>query len=221
MDGIIGCEESQTVTKAFRSKGLDFFSCDLKECSGGHPEFHYKDDIIKVLQMNESKSIRFLGTHPVCKYLTNSGVGWLVRKKPTPGFEWSDKYQIYMNWDRYNKMVDGALFFNKMLDAVVSVGCGYVENPIMHKYAKEIITAPYTQIVQPYEHGHLEKKATCLWLVGLPKLKETNNVYDEMMKLNYKDRAKIHYASPGHERERLRSKTYVGIANAMAEQWAK
>jgi len=220
-EGIIGCEESQAVTKEFRELGYDFFSCDLKECSGGHPEWHYKDDIFKVLSMDENKNIKFLGTHPVCKYLTNSGVGWLVRKKPTEGFVWSDKYQIYMNWARYGDMVKGACFFNDMIDAVKRIGKGYVENPIMHKYAKEIITEPYTQIIQPYQHGHLEKKATCLWIFGLPKLKETNNVYTEMMKLDYKDRAKIHYASPGPEREKLRSKTYTGIAKAMAEQWTK
>jgi len=220
MEGIIACEESQAVTKEFRGKGHRFFSCDLVDCSGGHPEWHYKDDIMHLLP-RKFIGLDFLGAHPVCKYLTNSGVGWLVRRKPTPGFEWSEKYQIYMNWDRYEKMEMGAIFFNSMLSYVKSVGCGYVENPIMHKYAREIITEPYTQIVQPYEHGHMEKKATCLWLVGLPKLKESNNVYNEMMKLDYKDRAKIHYASPGPEREKLRSKTYSGIAKAMAEQWTK
>jgi len=93
-----------------------------------------------------------------------------------------------------------------------------IENTIPHKYAIESI-GKYTQIIQPYQFGHLEKKATCLWLYGLPKLKETNNVYDEMMKLPYSERAKVHCCAPGPERAKLRSKTYAGIAEAMAEQW--
>lgn len=83
----------------------------------------------------------------------------------------------------------------------------------------EIIKVKPTQTIHPYQFGHLEKKATNLWIVGLPLLKETNNVFAEMMKLDYKDRAKIHYCSPGPKRALLRSKTYKGIAKAMAEQW--
>ena len=215
---IIACEESQEVTKEFRKVGHFAYSCDLKDCSGGFPEWHYKEDVMKLLP-RKFLSISFLGFHPVCKYLANSGVRWLASKKEKPGFDWSDKYQIYINQERYNKMKEAAIFFKSALSYVKSVGKGYVENPILHKYAMEIINEKQTQVIQPYQFGHLEKKATCLWLVGLPELKETNNVYTEMMKLPYKDRAKIHYASPGKNRDTLRSKTYNGIAKAMATQW--
>lgn len=112
------------------------------------------------------------------------------------------------------------MFFKSLLSNVKSIGKGYIENPIMHKYAMELIGIKPDQIIQPYQFGHMESKATCLWLVGISKLQETNNVYDEMMKLEYKDRAKVHYCSPGPERSKIRSKTYSGIAKAMAEQWS-
>lgn len=215
---LIACEESQAVTKEFRSLWNEAYSCDILPCSGGHPEWHYQEDIMHLMP-RLFVSLDFLGFHPVCKYLANSGVRWLASRKPKNGYEWSEKYQIHINWDRYEKMKLASLFFKSALSYVKSVGCGYVENPILHKYAMEIIEEPHTQIIQPYQFGHLEKKATCLWIVGLPKLKETNNVFTEMMKLPYKDRAKIHYASPGEHRSKLRSKTYTGIAKAMAEQW--
>jgi hypothetical protein len=220
MKTIIACEESQAVTKAFRNKGVDAYSNDIEECSGGHPEWHYQDDIMHLLP-KIFININFLGAHPVCQFLANSGVRWLASRTKKEEFEWSDKYQIYINWERFGKMRLAALFFKSILSYVKSVGKGYVENPIMHKYAMEIIQEKPTQIIQPYQFGHMEKKATCLWVVGLPKLKETNNVYEEMMKLSYKDRAKVHYASPGPERAKLRSKTYLGIAEAIADQWSK
>lgn len=217
---LIACEESQAVCIEMRKRGHEAFSCDLESCSGGYPEWHIKDDIMYVMP-GKIISLNFLGAHPVCKYIANSGVRWLASKKEIPGFEWSNKYRIFINNERFKKMRLGALFFKSMLSYVKNVGCGYVENPILHKYAMEIIQDKPTQIIQPYHFGHTETKATCLWIVGLPKLKETNNVYNEMMKLDYKDRAKIHYASPGPQREKLRSKTYPRIAQAMAEQWTE
>jgi hypothetical protein len=83
----------------------------------------------------------------------------------------------------------------------------------------EIIKSKYSQIVHPYMFGHMEQKATCLWLKGLPKLEETNNVFEEMMKLPKNKRERLHYLPPGPERERERSKTFPGIAKAMAQQW--
>lgn len=218
MDSLIACEESQSVTIEFRKLGRSTYSNDILECSGGYPEWHIKDDVMHVLP-SVFLSLKFLGFHPVCKFLANSGVRWLASKKPMKGYEWSDKYKIHINWDRYEKMKLAAMFFKSALSWVKSVGCGYVENPIMHSYAMELINEKPTQIVQPYQFGHLEKKATCLWIVGLPKLKETNNVYDDMMKLDYKEIAKVHYCSPGPERDKIRSKSYQGISEAMAVQW--
>jgi len=216
MMGLITHEESQEVSKAFRNKGHIFYSNDLQDCSGGCPDFHMKGDCFVAVSL---RRWTFLGMHPVCKYLTNAGVRWLASKTPRKGYEWSDEYQIYMNWNRYAKMKEAALHFVACLNEVIKTGRGYVENPIMHKYAMEIIITPPTQIIQPWMFGTMESKATCLWIFGLPKLKETNNVKAEMMKLPYKDRAKVHYASPGPEREKIRSKTDPNVARAFAAQW--
>lgn len=220
MKAIFTCEESQEVTKAFRELGHEAFSNDIQECSGGHPEWHYQCDVFHLLcRPGFTLGLDFMGGHPECKFLTNAGVRWLASKQKRIGYDWSEKYQIYINWTRYAKMEKAALFFKSLLSNVQSIGKGYIENPIMHKYAMELIGIKPDQIIQPYQFGHMETKATCLWLVGIPKLQETNNVYAEMMKLEYKDRAKVHYCSPGPERSKIRSKTYPGIARAMAEQW--
>lgn len=218
MRGAITHEESQEATGAFIERGHDFYSCDLVESSGKYPDRHYQQDAIEFINQRYTQ-LNFYGAHPVCQFLANSGVRWLASKTKKMGFDWSDKYQIYINQDRFDKMTVAALHFKQVLEYVKKVGKGYVENPIIHKYAMEIIEERPTQIIQPYEYGHTEKKATCLWVVGLPILKPTNNVFDEMMKLPYKERAKIHYASPGKDRAKLRSRTYPGIAKAMAEQW--
>jgi len=218
MNGIITHEESQVVTDAFRNKGNKFYSNDIIDCSGNHPEWHYQGDVFDVLE-GKINRLDFLGCHPVCQYLSNSGVRWLASVKSRKGYEWSEKYQIHINWVRFKLMEEAAEHFGQMLNIVKIVGKGYVENPIMHKYATEIIGAEYTQIIQPYQFGHKEQKATCLWLVNLPELQDTNNVYKEMMKLPYSERAKVHYAPPGPERAKARSKTYKGVAEAMADQW--
>lgn len=219
---IIGCEESQNVCIEFRKLGHEAYSCDLQECSGGHPEWHVRGDLFHVLcRSGVLIGLDFLGGHPECTYLTNAGVRWIASRTERDGYEWSEKYQIFINWERFRKMENAALFFKSLLSNVESVGCGYIENPVMHKYAMEIIGIQPTQIIQPWMFGHMETKATCLWLVGLPKLKETENVYVEMMKLPYAERAKVHCCSPGPERSKLRSKTYTGIAKAMAEQWSE
>lgn len=94
-----------------------------------------------------------------------------------------------------------------------------IENPIMHKYAIDIIGRKHDQLVQPYQFGHTERKATCFWLKGLPPLQETNNVKDEMDKLPKREQQRLHYLPPSADRAKLRSKTFEGIANAMADQW--
>lgn len=113
-------------------------------------------------------------------------------------------------------MVAAARVFNDVLNCFA--GKIVVENPIQHDKARLLIPI-YSQIIQPYEHGHMEQKPTCLWLKNTPPLIETNNVFDEMMKLKYSERAKIHSEPPGPNRWKNRSRTYQGIADAMAEQW--
>jgi len=212
------CEESQVVTKAFRAKGHEAYSIDVVDCSGGHPEWHIKGDAFKNLW---GKNWDLAICHPPCTRMANSGVRWLSSKNPRKGYTWSDSAQIYLRDDPkiWSDLYEGIQFFKKFTLYGKLGHRAAVEQPVHHKYAIEEIAEPYTQLIQPYQFGHLEKKATCLWLFGLPPLVETNNVYKEMMELSYSQRAKIHYASPGPERAKIRSKTYTGIAEAMADQW--
>jgi hypothetical protein len=113
---------------------------------------------------------------------------------------------------------EGAAFFKAMLDAPVARIA--VENPIMHKYAKERIGGVrQSQTIQPYEFGHMESKATCLWLKGLPRLKPTSNLKAATLALPDNQRQRLHYLPPSADRWKLRSATYPGIAKAMADQW--
>ena len=212
MDALIGCEESQTITIALRNKGVDAFSLDLKNCSGGHPEWHIKEDLFRYITVR-LHTINFLGVHPTCKYMANSGVRWLTSRLPKQGYEWSEKYNIYMNWDRYEKMKTAAIFLKSALSCVKTVGKGYIEQPVLHKYAMEIIEDKPTQIIQPWMFGHTTKKATMLWIIGLPNLIPTDIIPIE------KRTDEIHKCPPGPNRETIRSKTFKGIADAIANQW--
>jgi len=203
---LIACEESQAVTIAFRNRGFEAYSCDILPCSGGHPEWHIQGDVTPLLKNKWDLVI----AHPPCDYLANSGVRWRVERK-----EWREVYE-------------GIMFFKKFQQYGERGNLIMIENPIIHKYARDgvffnynfqIGVGKHSQTIQPYQFGHLEQKRTCLWLYGLPKLKETNNVFIEMMKLEYKDRAKVHYCPPGKNQKKIRSTTYKGIAEAMAQQW--
>lgn len=197
MKVLVACEESQAVTIAFRNAGHEAWSCDIQECSGGHPEWHIKGDAVKTLW---GEKWDLVIAHPPCTRLTNSGVRWLNERKL-----W---YELYEATKFFNQFT----LYGKLGHKIA------IENPIPHKYATGQI-GKYTQIIQPYHFGHMEKKATCLWLYNVHKLRETKNVYEEMMKLPYSERAKVHCCAPGPERAKFRSKTYTGIAEAMAEQW--
>ena len=150
---LVACEYSATVRDAFRAKGHDAWSCDLLP-TDGDPQWHMQGDALAIIS---GQHWDLLIAHPPCTYLTNSGVTWLHRD-PT----------------RWAKLDDGAAFFKALLDAPVERVA--VENPIMHKYAKERIGGvQQTQTIQPYQFGHLEQKATCLWLKGLPPLQPTSD----------------------------------------------
>lgn len=204
---LIGCEESQEVTKAFRALGIEAYSCDTQECSGGHPEWHYKDDIFHRLH-KEHISLDFLGAHPPCTYSANSGVRWLYNTDGTK------------NEDRWEKMRKGAIFTRSLLHWIKTIGHGYIEQPILHKHALEIIGEKPTQIIQPWMFGHGETKATCLWVVGLPKLTWSNDdtLFQNKTAVEGREQ-RIHRMPPGVNRSKQRSKTYEGIAKAMADQW--
>lgn len=194
MKVLVACEFSGTVRDAFIAKGHDAMSCDLLPTDSPGP--HYQGDIFDVI--NDGWDLMI--AHPPCTYLSNSGVSWLYKQK-----------------DRWKKLIDGAVFFRNLLLADIPKIA--VENPIMHKYAKEIIGKEQTQVVQPWMFGHMEQKATGLWLKNLPKLKPTNDVKEEMLKLPKNQRERLHYLPPSKDRWKERSKTYEGIAQAMAEQW--
>lgn len=209
---IVGCEESQTVTIEFDKLGHYATSVDIQPCSGGRPDLHIQDDIFHVLHRPQYSCGNFLGIfHPPCTYLANSGVRWLASVKEKPGFIWNEKHQIYINTERWKHMVEAAIFFRSLLHTNC-LGLG-LENPIMHKYAIEIIGERPTQIIQPWQFGHGETKATCLWLKGLPNLIPTDIVAGREQR--------IWKLPPSADRQKLRSKTYSGIASAMANQWSQ
>ena len=200
---LIACEESQRVCIAFRDKGHDAYSCDILPCSGKHPEWHIQDDVLKHLDENWDLII----AHPPCTYLTVSA-------------------NKYYNVEKYGakaiereKLREEAIeFFLKFTD----LKCPKVaiENPIgvmSTRYKKP------TQVIQPYYFGDKERKATCLWLKGLPPLKPTNIVEPDIIKhKSGRTDSRLHFETlklPKEERARIRSKTFEGIALAMAEQW--
>jgi len=195
---LVACEFSATVREAFTRRGHFAMSCDLlpTEIYGQH----YIGKVEDLLDMNWDLMI----AHPPCTYLSNSGVTWLT--------ETNDP-----NLDRWYKMEEGADFFKLLLDSDISHKA--IENPIMHKYAIDIIGRKQDQIIHPYEFGHPESKSTCLWLYNLPKLKATNNVYSQFISLPKRERERLHYLPPSVDRWKLRSTTFQGIADAMAEQW--
>mgnify|MGYP001076157201 CR=1 FL=1 len=192
---LVACEFSGRVREAFRKLGHDAWSCDLLPSEDDSP-YHIQGDVLKVL--NDGWDLMI--AHPPCTYLTNAGVTWLHRQ---PG--------------RWEKMREGAKFFKLLLEADIPLIA--VENPIMHKYAVEIIGRRQDQVLQPWMFGHPETKATCLWLKGLPKLVPTNDVKREMLKLPKNKQQRLHYLPPSKDRWKERSRTFQGIADAMAQQW--
>lgn len=192
---LVACEYSGVVRDAFLRLGHDAMSCDILPTEAPGP--HYQGDVRDLLQ----DSWDLLIAHPPCTYLTNSGVRWL-----------------HSDPSRWAKLDEGAKFFRLLFDAAIPRVC--VENPIMHRYAIERIGGvKQTQVVQPWMFGHKEQKATGLWLRNLSPLTSTHDVREEMMALPKRERHRIHWASPGEGRAHLRSRTFQGIAKAMAEQW--
>lgn len=181
---LIACEESQRVTLAFRNKGHEAYSCDILSTSGSHPEWHLQQDVRKLLNNSWDMVIAF----PPCTDLCVSGARWFKEKQK--------------NGSQQKSIAFFNLFTNLLCPRVA------IENPIgiMSKLYKKP-----DQIIQPWQFGHGETKATCLWLKNLPKLNPTNIVEGR--------EARIHKMPPSFERSRLRSQTYEGIALAMADQW--
>lgn len=200
---LVACEESQAVCKAFRELGHEAYSCDIQECSGGHPEWHIQGDVLPLLKEKWDLII----AHPPCTYLTNAGARWL----------WAGHE---LNKERYQKGLAAKEFFMAFYNA----DCPRIaiENPV----PSAVFELPkYNQVIQPYEYGHSATKKTCLWLKGLPKLVPTNivekPVYEKFVQKNGHVRRTCWemMQKGGKERAKERSKTFPGIARAMAEQW--
>jgi len=208
---LIACEESQAVTKEFRALGHEAYSCDILPCSGGHPEWHIQDDVFNVVGGGYDLMI----AHPPCTYLSVSGARHLYNKDKTP------------NMERYKNQKEALDFVQKLMD--VNIPKIAIENPI--SVISSHIRKP-DQIIQPYWFGDSASKSTCLWLKNLPKLKPTNMVSRGEFKEwvdkktgKVKRQALWYYialqqAKNSAERRTLRSKTFQGIAKAMANQWS-
>ena len=209
MNVLIACEESQRVCTEFRKLGHNAFSCDIIPCSGGHTEWHIRQDGSPLL--NGRCSFKTMDgiehsidgkwdliiAHPPCTYLSNAGARFLYPNGK-------------LNEERLAKGMDAKDFFMRFYNA----NCGRIaiENPIP---SKVYCLPPYTQTIQPWMFGHPVQKKTCLWLKGLPKLQPTNIVEERQS-------TKIPgnwFNHGGKERQKNRAKTFPGIAKAMAEQW--
>ena len=213
---LIACEESQAVCKEFRRLGHEAFSCDIQDCSGGHPEWHYQQDIFEVMNLGWDLMISF----PPCTHLAVSGAPHFAKKIAD------------------GRQQEGIDFFMAMINAPIEKIA--VENPI------GIMSKNYRtpdQIIQPYFFGDPFQKSTCLWLKNLPLLYHNSepNLFDS--DITHSDKSELEYfewidkngvkkrqplwyynafknAKSKEERSRLRSKTFPGIAKAMAEQWS-
>lgn len=230
MKGLISHEESQEVTKAFRALGHEFYSNDLKPCSGGRPEWHIQKDCFIAFRdfdstgRIEKNQLDFYGAHPDCTFLTNAGIRWLTSRKPRKGYEWNEKYQRYINPERWKCMEKATHHFWVCYTKLQEVGKGYIENPKMHPYAMEIIGIPPTQIIHPYYFGSPQMKETHLWIVGLPELIPDNMLTKPKKEENYEEWLAWQdcwMASPGPLRAEKRSKTDPNVARAFAEQWGR
>ena len=233
MKVLIACEESQVVCKAFRDKGHEAYSCDIQDCSGGHPEWHIKDDVLLVMDDNWDLMI----THPPCTFLTVSNT-YINRGCSKYTKEEAKQYQH-----------EAILFFFSMVDSHIPKIA--IENPIgiMSKYYRKP-----DQIINPYDFGHNESKKTCLWLKNLPLLQITHSKENFLFSITeqieekyicsvcgnifdykfgkygcclqpariYRDnitKSGQNKLEPSENRSKIRSKTYPGIAQAMANQW--
>lgn len=214
---LVACEESQAVTIELRKLGNEAYSCDIIDCSGGHPEWHIKQDVLPLLNGNCEFTTQdgilhiidgnwdMLIAHPPCTYMSRAGARWMY---PKAG---------HLCQDRHSKAMAAKAFFLALFNAPIERIA--IENPTPLK----VVELPkHSQVIQPYEYGHEYSKRTLLWLKNLPLLKPTD------IKSNYKPYLpsntagkkrgqKYHYVNIT---QKDRSKTFAGVAKAMAEQWA-
>ena len=223
MKVLVACEESQVVCKAFRERGHEAYSCDIIECSGGHPEWHIKGDALKVLNPHQISS-SFYGivfqtmdgaahriegkwdmiiAHPPCTYFSTAGANWLFRGGK-------------LDEERYKKGLEMKELFLSILNADCSKIC--IENPVVMKIWE---LPKHTQEIQPYQFGHPFSKKTRLWLRGLEELKPTDIVEPVAKWVSCGNRTNREAQNKAvcKAYSNKRAKTFNGIAEAMAEQW--
>lgn len=206
---LIACEESQAVCKEFRKLGHRAFSCDIQECSGGHPEWHIQGDALALINGDcifitsdthtQSGKWDILIAHPPCTYISNAGARHLYPKG-------------VLNEDRLRKGIEATHFFM----AFYYAKCDHIaiENPVP---SSVYMLPPYTQAIEPYYFGVPFQKKTCLWLKGLPPIYPT-----KLLDRSASQSTKVvgnWFNAGGKERQKTRSKTFPEIAEAMAEQW--
>jgi len=230
---LVACEESQAITKELRLLGHEAYSCDLLACSGGHPEWHFKNDVFEVINNNGGKlqngediiddeKWEMMIAHPPCTFLSVSGAKWYYHpddshlptseRRPHPRFP-----------NRAKDREEAVSFFVELMNAPIEKIA--IENPV------GIISTRYRkpdQIVQPYMFGDEATKTTCLWLKNLPKLEPTDIVGkgERVVFKSGKSQPKwysdaLTKAKTAAERQTLRSKTFPGMAKAIATQWTK
>lgn len=188
---LVACEYSGRVRDAFIRGGCEAMSCDLLPTDAPGP--HYQGDVRDVLDYPWDLMI----AHPPCTDLSVSGAAWFAKKRVVGAQQAS------------------ASFF--MLLAKSDIPRIAIENPVC---VMSSLWRKPDQVIQPWMFGHMEQKATCLWLKGIPPLTPTNNVKEQMMQLPKNQRERLHYLPPSEDRWKLRSETYQGIADAMAAQWS-
>jgi len=209
---LVACEESQAITKAFRKLGFEAYSCDLLPASGGHPEWHIQGD---AFQEAYSGKYDMMIAHPPCTYLAVSGARWLYNKDGS------------RNEERWQNQAEALDFVRDLMTAPIKHIA--IENPI--SVISSQIRKP-DQIVHPYMFGDKASKSTCFWLKNVPKLEPTNIVekgeFVEWIGKNGKKKRQAKWyldalakAKTPEERRTLRSKTFQGMADAIAEQWSK
>ena len=237
MKVLVACEESQRVCMAFRERGHEAYSCDIQECSGGHPEWHIQDDVLAVLngrcvfETADGKMHNINGkwdliiAFPPCTHLAVSGAAHFEKKRAD---------------GRQREAIEFFCQFMKADCDRISIEnpVGIISGNYIPKWFPDIaekynLPIKPTQIVQPYEYGHAAKKTTCLWLKGLPNLVPTNIVDPGEFYVSPKGRKFSKGSSSDMARDeqgkilswndprtaKIRSKTFTGIARAMAEQW--
>jgi hypothetical protein len=201
MKVLIACEESQEVCKAFRELGFEAYSCDLQECSGNKPEWHIVGDALKEAY---SGKYNMMIAHPPCTFISRAGARWMY---PTAG---------NLSQDRYTKAMEAKELFLQLLNAPIEYIA--IENPTPLK----VVELPNkNQAIQPYEYGHEYSKRTLLWLKNLPLLVPTNikSNYKPYLPSNTGGAKRGQKATPKSITQKESSKTFSGIASAMALQW--